>query len=367
MLTIAFSTAAAGATPQLSDATCLKWKVTPTPTIGSGWNFLKGVSAHSSRNAWAVGFYESSDSRYTFALHWDGVAWTIVPTPNAPPNREVSDHNNLLDVAAVGPNDAWAVGYFRDDHAVYQPLAMRWNGSAWTLVELPPHPSGDTNQYALYSVDGISPNDVWAVGWFRGRALILHWEGTTWRASPIPRVPYGSVLYDVDVRGRNDVWAVGRAGQPLVLHWNGRRWKRIRVSRFKAELHGITAVGPRSVWAVGWRYNRTLDEITLAARWNGRSWMVARTPNRGYPLINHMDDVAAVSPRNVWAVGVISDLNEDYIVPAIFRWNGRRWARRSAGVPGGVLWSIDLLRADDGWVAGWGPGARPLIERLTRC
>ena len=372
LLAIALGTSAAGAAPKGSSATCLKWTVTPTPTLGDDWNFLKGVSARTSRDAWAVGFYSSGDNRYTFALHWDGGAWTIVPTPNAAPNRGFPDDNNLLSVATVGRNDAWAVGYYRDDDVpAYQsqPLAMRWNGSSWTLAALPPRPSGDLTQYTLNSVDGVAPDDVWAVGWSRGRALILHWDGSSWRPSPTP-VRYHSVLWDVDVRARNDVWAIGHAGRPLVLHWNGRRWRRIRVSRFKAiggELHGIAAVGPRLVWGVGWRYNRTLDEVTLAARWNGRSWSIARTPNRGYPLNNHMDDVAAAGPRNVWAVGLISDLSEEYIVPAIFRWNGRRWERVSAGVRTGVLWSIDLLNAHDGWAAGWGPGAKPLIERLTRC
>ena len=376
VLAAVLGTSVAGAAPRASSATCLKWKVTPTPTAGDGWNFLRAVAARSSKDAWAVGFFESDYSdRYTFALHWDGTAWAIVPTPNAPPNREFRNDNNLLDVAVVGRTDAWAVGYYHDNDGLFSPLAMHWNGTSWSLASLPQRPKGDLAQYTLYSVEGSAPDDIWAVGWFRGRPLGLHWDGSSWRITPMPRLRTGSVLYDVDVRARDDVWAVGRGtGRPLVLHWNGRRWRRIGVSRFRhigGEFHGVVAVGPRSVWAVGRRFDLRTgghDEVTLAARWNGRSWFVARTPNRGHSLNNYMDDVAAASGRQVWAVGLISDLSEEYIVPAIFRWNGRRWQRVAAGVRAGALWSVDLLSARDGWAAGWGPSTtRPLTERLTRC
>lgn len=44
---------------------------------------------------------------------------------------------------------------------------------AWTLVNSP-------TSYRLYSVDGVSPADVWAVGGSGYRGAILHWNGSTW-------------------------------------------------------------------------------------------------------------------------------------------------------------------------------------------
>jgi hypothetical protein len=86
-------------------------------------NYLYGVAATSSRNAWAVGHYET----YHFHVlieHWDGKAWKLqnVGVP--------AGSNQLYGVAATSPRNAWAVGYHAGAVA-YQPLIERWNGAAW--------------------------------------------------------------------------------------------------------------------------------------------------------------------------------------------------------------------------------------------
>src|SRR5262249_30287334 len=55
---------------------------------------LNGVSALSQSDVWAVG-------NAGLALHWDGAAWTPIPTPVT---------QDLLSVHAILPNDVWAVG-----------------------------------------------------------------------------------------------------------------------------------------------------------------------------------------------------------------------------------------------------------------
>ena len=45
-----------------------------------GGGSLTGVAAASANDVWAVGV---SDGRKTLALHWDGVQWTVVTTPNS--------------------------------------------------------------------------------------------------------------------------------------------------------------------------------------------------------------------------------------------------------------------------------------------
>jgi hypothetical protein len=42
---------------------------------------LSAVDATSATDAWAVGGYSSGSASGTLILHWDGTAWTQVPSP----------------------------------------------------------------------------------------------------------------------------------------------------------------------------------------------------------------------------------------------------------------------------------------------
>src|SRR5690348_15048662 len=86
--------------------------------------------------------------------HWDGVQWNVVPNPN-PPGTQVS---NLNGVSAVSSNDVWAVGRWGDgsyDHT----LMKHWDGVQWSVV---PSPDVDLGTNWLYDVSAIATNDVWA-------------------------------------------------------------------------------------------------------------------------------------------------------------------------------------------------------------
>ena len=62
----------------------------------------------------------------TLILHWDGSRWSQVPSPNVSGGA-----NQLFGITAISANDIWAVGT-----AGGAPLAMRWNGSDWSVVPL---------------------------------------------------------------------------------------------------------------------------------------------------------------------------------------------------------------------------------------
>lgn len=82
--------------------------------------------------------------------------WDLSPTPNV--GNSVT---RLTAVTALSANDAWSVGYWRDNPAGRGPLAMRWNGTAWSETSLP-----STGQLGAYpetegvdaTEDGVSPN-----------------------------------------------------------------------------------------------------------------------------------------------------------------------------------------------------------------
>jgi hypothetical protein len=199
---------------------------------------------------WAVGNRWRSIER-TLILSWDGQAWRRIRS------LDPSDHGNLLhDVAVVG-RAVWAVGE-RQGPDTEATLIERWNGHAWKLVRAP-NP-GRTETTVIRAVAGLSPHEVWAVGYYsapgaRGEhGLILRWDGRRW--SVARKLDGSSALYDVVVVSPNDAWAVGRYGVrdevPLVVRRHGSRWARSPGPRPGLD-HGTFFVGidgtQNNLWA----------------------------------------------------------------------------------------------------------------------
>jgi hypothetical protein len=68
-----------------------------------------------------VGDYISSgpgDPTLTLVEHWNGTAWTQVPSPNP------SGDNELDGVAATSASNAWAVGFYSPSGPTLQALAF---------------------------------------------------------------------------------------------------------------------------------------------------------------------------------------------------------------------------------------------------
>jgi hypothetical protein len=123
-----------------------------------------------------------------------------------------------------------------------------------------------------------------------------------------------------------------------VLHWDGTAWRivpspnRLTTPGRGAidSLSGVTAIAPDDVWAVGYTVSYDDPYRTLAMHWNGSTWTIADTPDPGSPY-NALNDVTAVGPDDVWAVGGAPYLGTS---PApiesaggyTLHWDGRAWA-----------------------------------------
>src|SRR5207244_3046506 len=94
-------------------------------------------------------------STWTLIERWDGHAWQIVPSPNP------GDYNFLLDVSAVAAGDVWAVGTTFDVTGTHN-LAMHWDGQSWRSVAVP---SPGLEDNSLEGMVAIGPDDAWAVGY----------------------------------------------------------------------------------------------------------------------------------------------------------------------------------------------------------
>ncbi|HLJ33213.1 MAG TPA: hypothetical protein VKU38_06160 [Ktedonobacteraceae bacterium] len=348
----------------LAQTTCGGWHVVSSPNPSSGVNTLYGISATSSTDAWTVGDYAPpGGGADTLIEHWNGVQWSVVPSPNSSPNV-----NYLYGVAEVSSRDVWAAGI----HDAYT-LIEHWDGSQWNVV---PSPNPDQTDDYLYSVSAISSRDVWAVGVRGAYSLIEHWDGSQWNVVPSPNPDQtDDYLYGISAISSNDVWAVGD-GIPsgggvytLIEHWDGSQWSIIsspNPSPDENYLYGVAAISSKEVWAVGKYASPNVGAPTLIEKWNGKKWRQVLGPSPG-AFANVLYGVAAVSNSDAWAVGeYLPTPSTAYTLTE--HWNGRVWKVIPSPNPG----PAHLLRAVAGvpgtsqaWAAGFytnNNGEQTLVE-----
>jgi hypothetical protein len=304
-------------------------------------NELNDVTAISSSNAWAVGRYSDAESpapESTLAEHWNGTAWKVVTTPNAPDSVDgVSQNrgNRLNAVTAISGSDIWAVGAhgtFTDDAVIPNTLVEHWNGTAWKII-YSPNPSTSGNE--LNAVVARSASNIWAVGTYvdtsfgTDRPLAMHWNGTAWQSVFVPGHGTSSRLFGVaKIPGTSQLWAVGeyekvdsvtgaRTGGALIEKWNGKFWSVATFTKGWQRLNSVTAISSSSAFAVG----------NSVMRWNGTSWnLVANAvpANGGYEV--ELEAVTRAPNGNLWAAGwrnVPETLSYSTLTE---RWDGTTWS-----------------------------------------
>jgi G:T/U-mismatch repair DNA glycosylase len=293
----------------------MSWTVVSSPNVGISNNQLRSVVGIAINDVWAVGFYSNTvtNPNQTLTMHWDGTSWTVVSSPNV----GTSD-NVLFSVAATSTNNVWAVGFYSNTVTpLAQTLTMHSDGTNWIIV---PSPSVGTSDNQLRSVAAISPNDIWAVGVYSNTAksayqtLTMHWDGANWTVVPSPNVGTSdNVLFSVAANSANNVWAGGYysntvtpSQQTLTMHWDGTSWTVVsspNVGTSDNVLFGVAAISASDVWAVGYYSNTiTTADQTLTMHSDGTSWTIVPSPSVG-TYGNQLRGVAATSANDVWAVG----------------------------------------------------------------
>jgi hypothetical protein len=174
----------------------------------------------------------------------------------------------------------------------------------------PPAAPNAVGNSALYGVDALASNDVWAVGYKYSGSLsyphIIHWNGSQWSVIPNPASVLQSQMHGVAALASNDVWIVGQtwnvSDQAYILHWDGTRLTAVPCPNpgSYVALYGVTAVAANDVWAVGTSSTNGYTYVTLVEHWDGTAWQVVSSPGGDY---DSLLDADAVSANDVWAVG----------------------------------------------------------------
>ncbi len=167
-----------------------------------------------------------------------------------------------------------------------------------------------------------------------------------------------------------DVWAVGKTGNdlnpqgtmgtPLVQHFDGDQWSIVEVAlpanSNVVELNDIEALSPNNVWAVG-SYGNTFNAYTktLIEHWNGSSWSIVPTPDQ--PEGSYDSELYAITSvsgkaNDIWAVGAYRTPTQQ--VPIILHWDGVSWS--SSKIPAqannGALFDVVALSSREVWAVG---------------
>jgi hypothetical protein len=350
------------------------WQIVASPNGARAVNELHSVSALSENDVWAVGVsYNAERTRgSTLIEHWNGLQWSVVPSPN--PSATI----NLLDaVAAVATNNVWAVGFAANTPNSI--LIMHWNGVSWRVT---PNPVTNMTLTNLADLAVVSANDIWAVGTGRigdeDATVTIHWNGSVWSLVPSPNVgpEVDNTLMGVAAVASNNVWAVGTQ-QPtsltdshtLILHWSGSAWSIVPSpndggNTVANHLLAATAVSATNVWAVGYSEFGTLSE-----HWNGSRWSVVPTPDvaGGDPLF--LFSAVALPNQVVWSVGEFFDDVQSRSRTLTERWNGSQWVvvpSPNSGPSHNELFGVTATPSGTLWAVGTAnnyPNQRTLIER----
>ncbi len=258
------------ATKTLIEKHGTSWSVvgSPNPT-GSSYSVLQSVAGVAANNYWAVGYYyDSSAAAYrTLTEHWDGLSWTIATSDN-----HGSGNNYLSSVSFGASGEAWATGYYNSSDGYKHPLMLKWSSSLSKWEDR----TNDLPTMGNNSVfNGISFNDPsgWAVGYDGNGALIFSYDSANGWANRSPS--NGPSLLSVDDMGANAAWAVGWrspgcCSRPDSEYWNGFQWTEYwakSIGGFGDTFNAVSGANNTDVWAVGESY-QVGHVDTLIERYN---------------------------------------------------------------------------------------------------
>lgn len=143
------------------------WTIIPSPSPQQNssldQNVLTSVKAVSATDVTAAGFILdfAGQRNLTLIEHWDGIQWSVVPSPNH--SSTAGSLNILRGVTAVSGTNLYAVGFFADASSGGQErtLVLHFDGVAWSII---PSPTKGLAQQLNGTFNLPGTGNVWGVG-----------------------------------------------------------------------------------------------------------------------------------------------------------------------------------------------------------
>ena len=318
------------------------WTVVSVPPSTDSNVLLAGASADSNTDAWAVGqqfVAAGQPPAPPVAYHWDGSAWSMVPTPS------LGEYGAFGAVSASSATDAWAVGFTMIANHDFGTLIEHWDGQQWTATSVDAITGFSAR---LTGVADLGTSDAWAVGEGSTGGLAEHWNGTTWSVVPLPDSAFTPASGNpISAVSATNIWLVGSTLSttgtqvPEALHYNGTTWSVVPMAQpaqATATINAVTAITARNAWAVGEDVGAgtKIGGSTFIEHWNGTQWTIEASPTPGADP--SLSGVAFRSAHDVYAVGTnVHSINGGAQQAMILHWNGHKWSIGSSGTFAGSL------------------------------
>ena len=191
------------------------WTIVPGAPTGQAFDQLLSVQCLSAADCWAVGnagpvsqmsgflpIFPGAVGDQGLIEHWDGSAWSIVPSVTEP----APSGGYLSGLECVGATDCWASGATTDASGNASGILMEhWDGATWTdaSASVP----GSTAPGMLAGISCLSAAQCWAVGstgsfnnggsGAQPQSVVEYWNGSSWSVQPSPNVTALSFLNSV--------------------------------------------------------------------------------------------------------------------------------------------------------------------------
>jgi hypothetical protein len=319
--------------PAVSQARGVVWSARPTVVFGS----MAGVSCASASVCVAVG--EVGYKGPPGAMGWDGQRWAQESVPNPGPAPGSADTpEGLTDVSCPSSTACVAVGLYDNALGEQLPMAVEWNGDAWSALPAPSDPAE--------GISCVSSSACMAVGGAYDQSGSAHafaewWDGSAWSVESMPS-PGGLVdptLNSVSCTSASACMAIGassgrRRPQPIAARWDGSSWALERLPKRAGvsfvQLSQVSCASPTACVAVGSYLASEAQYYSgaLIERWNGVNWTEQSTPGEF-----GLTGVSCSSARACTAVGESQRASGEYGA-VVERWGGSTWTL--SRLPGGV-------------------------------
>jgi hypothetical protein len=289
------------------------WTTMSNPLPAGSYVTYFGVSCASNVSCMAVGqrgrYVSGGDHRF-FAARWDGVTWSAATFAG-------NTKGTLTSVSCPSATTCFAAG-FSDPN--FRGVIKKWNGSGWSTMPLP------AGSVFLNAISCRSVSFCFVVG--RGSSqvdarLALRWNGTKWSMTKTPgNTGDQTALNAVSCASTKLCVAAGSgykgSGLKLVANrWNGTSWSSstpVNPSGPSANLLGMSCPTTTGCVAVGIRTGS--GPKALIERTNGSTWSIMTSPNppNGVELFG----VSCPNPTHCIAVGM--KFVKSRTVPLILRY-----------------------------------------------
>ena len=333
------------------------WTIGSTPTVTDG--ILNGVSCVNATFCVSVG--QQGTGPTPLLEEWNGSSWTVMAAPT------VSGPSALFAVSCTSTTQCVAVGGVGDNA-----LAEQWNGSAWKIVSSPPVAGADSSELAGVSCTSATACVAVGQAFFGGGVyapVAMRWDGTTWSLQTTPALSgSGGFLNAVSCTSATMCMAVGTLDSAsLTEQWNGTAWTVVPsaspAGQSSVYLNGVSCIGPSWCMAAGEGYAGTYQTLTQV--WNGTAWTVVPSPNAG-SASNHLSGIDCFSQTSCSAVGNSSPSSGD--LAESLTWNGRAWVvATTPSQPGASDTDTQSVSCVTNWqcvavgIASTGTGPNPFV------